>query len=325
MSFFIGNVKIENEIIVAPMAGISDKVFRTICKELGAGLVVGEMVSANALVFENAKTIELLEMADYERPLSQQIFGSDPEIMAKAAQIVEAKMHPDIIDINMGCPVPKVAIKAKSGSYLLKNPKKVYEIVKSVVDAVSIPVTVKIRSGWDEKHINAIEVAKEIEKAGASAITIHGRTRSQMYSGKVDLDIIKKVKQAVGIPVIGNGDIVKYDDAKIMMEKTGCDAVMIARGLLGNPWLVEDSLNYLNKKTIPNKKTKSEKIAMMKRHLNDLIKVKGENRAVLEIRTHFLHYLKGMEGASKVKVDICKCHTEEEINKILDAFLKENI
>ena len=231
----IGNVIIPNQIVLAPMAGISDSAFRRIAKEQGCGLVVAEMVSDKAILYGSKKTIDMLYMKEEERPISQQIFGSDKESFMYAAKFIVDNMHPDIIDINMGCPVPKVATRAQAGSALLKNPSKVYEIVKAIVTSVDIPVTVKIRSGWDESSINAVEIAKVIEKAGASAITVHPRTRSQGYSGKADWNIIKQVKENVKIPVIGNGDIKTCYDAKRMLDETGCDAVMIGRGLLGNP------------------------------------------------------------------------------------------
>ena len=237
MSFKIGNVEINGNIVVAPMAGVSNTTFRKICKSMGASLVVAEMVSDKAILYGNEKTFKLLNMDEVERPISQQIFGSDVDSFVVAAKYIEETMHPDIIDINMGCPVPKVALKAQAGSALLKNPKKIKEIVKAVVNSVSCPVTVKIRSGWDEKSINAVEVAKIVEEAGASAITIHARTRSQGYSGKADYNIIKQVKEAVNIPVIGNGDIKTCFDAKRMLDETNCDLVMVGRGLLGNPWL----------------------------------------------------------------------------------------
>ena len=320
MSFFIGNVEIPGKIIVAPMAGISNKTFRMICKEFGASLVVGEMVSDKAIMFGNEKTLELLEMDEKERPISQQIFGSDLDSFVEAAKRVYDIMHPDIIDINMGCPVPKVAIKNQAGSALLKNPDKIYEIVSNVVKAIPVPVTVKIRAGWDEKSVNCEEVAKICEKAGASAITLHARTRAQGYSGKADWALIKKVVQAVKIPVIGNGDVISCYDAKKMLDETGCAAVMIGRGLLGNPWLVKECVEYLENGKAPCKISFQEKIEMMKRHLLDLVEEKGEQSAVLEIRTHFLYYLKGMPGNAEIKNVICKAKTKEEIINILDKY-----
>lgn len=322
MSFNIGGVKIDGRIIVAPMAGISNKTFRMICKDFGASLVVGEMVSDKAIMFGNEKTLELLKMDESERPISQQIFGSDLDSFIEAAKKVYEVMHPDIIDINMGCPVPKVAIKNQAGSALLKNPDKIYEIVSNVVRAVPCPVTVKIRAGWDENSINCVEVAKVIEKAGASAITLHARTRSQGYSGHANWDLIRQVKEAVNIPVIGNGDVTTCFDAKKMLDETGCDAVMIGRGLLGNPWLIRDCVNYLKDGTLPEKIDMIDKINMMKMHLRNLIEEKGETTAVLEIRTHFLYYLKGMEGSAEVKNNICKAKTEKEILDILDRYME---
>ena len=319
----IGNVEINGKIVLAPMAGITNKTYRMICKEFGAALVVGEMVSDKAILFGNEKTKKLLDMDESERPISQQIFGSDKESFCTAAKKVYEYMHPDIIDINMGCPVPKIAIKSQAGSALLKSPEKVYEIVKAVKESVPCPVTVKIRSGWDENSINCVEVAKICEKAGASAITLHARTRSQGYSGHSDWSLIKKVKESVNIPVIGNGDVTSCYEAKKMLLETGCDLVMIGRGLLGNPWLIKECNDYLNEGKLPKKVTYKEKIEMMKRHLTDLVSEKGEKNAVLEIRTHFLYYLKGLEGSSEIKNMICKETSYENIIKILDNYLNQ--
>jgi len=325
MGFNIGNVKINGNIVVAPMAGVSNMTFRRICKSMGASLVVAEMVSDKAITFGNAKTFELLKMNDDERPISQQIFGSDVDSFVKAAKIVEETMHPDIIDINMGCPVPKVAIKNQAGSALLKNPEKIKEIVSAVVKAVNVPVTVKIRSGWDANSINAVEVAKIIEEAGASAITIHGRTRAQGYSGVADWNIIKEVVEAVNIPVIGNGDVKSCYDAKRMMEETGCAAVMIGRGLLGNPWLIKECVDYLNNGTIPKEIDFNEKIDMMEYHLKELVKDKCEIEAVLEIRSHLLNYLKGLPLNKEIKNKVCKCKSKSEIMDCLEQYRKELI
>lgn len=323
MAFKIGDVKINGEIIVAPMAGISNTTFRRICKQMGASLVVAEMVSDKAITFGNEKTFELLKMHDDERPISQQIFGSDVASFVSAAKTVEEKMHPDIIDINMGCPVPKVAIKNQAGSALLKNPEKIKKIVSAVVNAVSVPVTVKIRSGWDADSVNAVEVAKIIEAAGASAITIHGRTRAQGYSGKADWQIIKEVVDAVSIPVIGNGDVTSCFDAKKMLDETGCAAVMIGRGLLGNPWLVRECVDYLEKGTLPKSISYDEKIDMMEYHLKRLVEDKSEKEAVLEIRTHLLNYLKGLPLNKEIKNEVCKCKSNEEIIDILEEYRKK--
>ena len=241
--FKIGNIEVKTRIVLAPMAGICNSAFRKIIKEMGCGLIYAEMVSDKALVYNSQKTENMLYMEECERPIAQQIFGSDKETFVIAAKKVYEEMKPDIIDINMGCPVPKVAVRAQAGSALLKNPGKIREIVEAVVAAVPIPVTVKIRSGWDHDNINAVEVAKICEEAGASAITVHGRTRSQGYSGHVDYDIIRQVKETVSVPVIGNGDVVDIDSAKKMFD-TGVDAIMIGRGCLGNPWLIRELVRY---------------------------------------------------------------------------------
>ena len=319
----IGNVEINGKIVVAPMAGISNMTFRRICKSMGASLVVAEMVSDKAITYGNEKTFELLRMNDDERPISQQIFGSDVKSFVEAAKIVEKRMKPDIIDINMGCPVPKVAVKNQAGSALLKNPEKVGEIIKAVVEAVKVPVTVKIRSGWDESSINAVEIAKIAEANGASAITIHARTRAQGYSGRADWNIIKAVVDAVNIPVIGNGDVVSCFDAKKMLDETGCSAVMIGRGLLGNPWLVRECVEYLESGKLPNPIDYNEKIDMMEYHLKKLCEDKSEKQAVLEIRNHLLNYLKGLPENKEVKNKVCRCQSENEIIKVLELYRNE--
>ncbi len=323
MQFKIGNITVKNQVVLAPMAGFSNTSFRKIIKSMGCGLIYAEMVSDKAITYKSQKTFELLKMSEEERPIAQQIFGSDKESFVIAAQEIEKTMHPDIIDINMGCPVPKVALKAQAGSALLKNPDKIYEIVKSVVEAVNVPVTVKIRSGWDESNINAVEVAQICEKAGASAITIHGRTRSQGYSGHADWNIIKKVQEAVKIPVIGNGDILSCYDAKRMLEETGCDAIMIGRGCLGNPWLIKECIEYLEKGTIPRKVSDIEKIAMMKYHYKLLKQDKNEKVALLEIRSNILYYLKNMPKSKEIKTQICTTKTEEELLQVLNNYEKE--
>ena len=321
MKWKIGNVEIKNQVVLAPMAGISNTAYRQIIKEMGAGLIFAEMVSDKALVYGSEKTFDLLKMSDMERPIAQQIFGSDVDSFVKAAKLVEDKMHPDIIDINMGCPVPKVAIKSQAGSALLKNPDKIKEIVSAVVKAVSVPVTVKIRSGWDANSVNAVEVAKVIEEAGASAITVHGRTRAQGYSGNADWNIIKQVKEAVKIPVIGNGDVTSAEKAKEMLDFTGCDAVMIGRGVLGNPWLINECVTYLESGIIPPKPSAREKIEMLKRHYQLLVDSTSEKQAILEIRTHALWYIKGMPKSAYIKNEICKTKNSEDLFKILNDYL----
>ena len=324
MKWNIGNVEIKNNVVLAPMAGISNSAYRTIIKEMGAGLIYAEMVSDKAISYESKKTIDMLYMTDMERPIAQQIFGSDKESFVKAAKYIEKTMKPDIIDINMGCPVPKVAIKNQAGSALLKNPEKVYEIVSSVVNAVNVPVTVKIRSGWDNNSINAVEIAKMIERAGASAITVHPRTRAQGYTGNADWNIIKAVKENVTIPVIGNGDIRSCYDAKRMLEETKCDAVMIGRGVLGNPWLIKECIEYLNTGKEPIKVSLKEKMEMVKRHYKLLEETKGEKLALLEMRTHAAWYLKGLENSTKLKEAIFKTKTKEEFLKQIDDFIEQN-
>ena len=322
--FQIGNIKIKNRIVLAPMAGICNSAYRTIIKDLGCGLIFAEMVSDKAITYENKKTIDMLYMTDYERPIAQQIFGSDVDSFVKAAKYIYENMHPDIIDINMGCPVPKVAVRAQAGSALLKNPEKVYEIVKSVVNSVPIPVTVKIRSGWDNNNINAVEIAKVCEHAGASAITVHPRTRSQGYSGKADWSIIKQVKESVNIPVIGNGDIRSCYDAKKMLEETGCDAVMIGRGVLGNPWLIRECVQYIEEGEEPILVKEEEKLNMMLYHFHKLLELKNEKLALLEIRSHAAWYLKGIPKTSELKNDIFKVKTKEEFEMLINKFKKES-
>jgi nifR3 family TIM-barrel protein len=315
----IGNVEIKNRIIFAPMAGISNISYRKIIKEMGAGLIYSEMISNMGIVYNSKKTIDLLKINDNERPISIQIFGSDVESFVKAAKYIEENVKPDIIDINMGCPVPKVALKSQAGSALLKNPDKIYEIVKSVVENIKTPVTVKIRSGWDDKNINAIEVAKICESAGASAICIHPRTRAQGYSGLSNWEIIKKVKESVSIPVIGNGDIKTIYDAKRMLDETKCDAVMIGRATLGNPWFIKECVDYIENNKIIEKPTNKEKIDMIKRHYELLKENTSEKQALLEIRTHALWYIKGIPNANNAKGLLTNAKTEKDLFDILDS------
>lgn len=318
MKWKIGNIEIKNQIVLAPMAGISNPSYMKICEEMGVGYAITELLSAEAIVRENKKTLEMLNGIDkLNIPVAIQIFGSDAATMAKAAQIITNLHQKALIDINMGCPVPKVALRAQAGSALLKNPDRVREIVKAVVAAVPIPVTVKIRSGWDMNSINAPIIAKICEEAGAQAIAIHGRTRSQGYTGSVDLDIIKAVKESVSIPVIGNGDIRSCYDAKKMLDYTGCDAVMIGRGVLGNPWLIRDCVNYLEECLPPESVSIKEKIEMIKKHMHLLIEQKGEKLAILEMRSHFAWYLKGIANSSKIRVSLQQAKTEKEVLELL--------
>ena len=320
--FKIGNVEIKNNVCLAPMAGVCNSAFRRIIKEMGAGLLYAEMVSDKAICYDNEKTKDMLYMTEEERPIAQQIFGSDKESFVKAAKIIEETMHPDIIDINMGCPVPKVAVRSQAGSALLKNPKKIYEIVKAVKEAVSVPVTVKIRSGWDKESINAVEVAKICEEAGASAIAVHPRTRSQGYQGLADWTIIKQVKENVSIPVIGNGDILTAEDAKKMMMDTGCDAVMIGRGVLGNPYLIKQINTYLETGVLLPDQTPVDKIKTCLKHFDYLLKIKPEKVAVLEMRTHGAWYLKGLPNGVSVKKKLYELKTKDEFINVMEEYME---
>lgn len=321
MKWKIGNVTIDNQVILAPMAGITNEAFRSICKEMGAGLVVCEMISDKALSFNNAKTIKMTHVNSSEHPLSMQIFGADEETLVYAAKWITENTDADIIDINMGCPVNKVAKKAGAGSSLLRDPKRVYEITKAVVEATHLPVTVKIRIGWDENNINAVENAKMIERAGAAAIAVHGRTRAQMYSGKANLDVIKEVVESVNIPVIGNGDVVDGPSALHMLEYTGCKAVMIGRGCLGNPWVFKEINQYLDNKEILPRPTKKEIYDMIIDQHNRLLSLKGEHLALLEMRSHVGWYLKGMPNAAAVKNAANMAKSFDEVDRILKEFL----
>jgi tRNA-dihydrouridine synthase B len=323
MTFKIGNVQIANQVCLAPMASIGNSAFRRIIKEFGCGLVYAEMVSNKAILHGSKKTKKLLYLTEYERPIAQQIFGSDKESFVEAAKIIYELTRPDIIDINMGCPVPKVAIKSQAGACLLKYPDKIYDIVSAVVGSVPCPVTVKIRSGWDSGSINAVEVASICEKAGASAIAVHPRTRSQGYSGKADWDIIKQVKKAVTIPVIGNGDIKSAEDAKKMLDETDCDAIMIGRATIGNPWIIKEIVHYLDNGVILNKPTISDKVDMCKKHLNYLLENKDEKTALVQIKNHATWYLKGIPHINRVKKDIHGTRNVSELLEIFDKYLQQ--
>lgn len=321
--FQIRDVELKNNIILAPMAGVCNEAFRIVCHKHGAGMVCAEMVSDKALYYNNQKTINMLKTSPLEHPLSMQVFGSDIETIVQAAKMIDEHCDCEIIDINMGCPVNKVAKKANAGSALLKDPDKVYNIVKSVVENVKKPVTVKIRSGWDENSINAVEIAKLIEKAGASAITIHPRTRAQMYNGHSNWDIIRQVKEAVKIPVIGNGDIKTALDAKKMMEETKCDAVMVGRGALGNPWIFEEIDHYFKTGELLERPTYDEIKNQILEHVDLLINLKNEKVAILEMRSHVAWYIKGMPNSTFFKNELFKCSTKEELLKLIDLYFED--
>ena len=314
----IGNIEIKNRIVCAPMAGITNESYRHILKKMGAGLIYTEMVSIMGIVYNSKNTIDLLKINDFERPISVQIFGHDKESFINAAKFVCDNIKPDILDINMGCPVPKVALKSQAGSGLLKNPDKIYDIVSSIVKNIKIPVTVKIRSGWDDDNINCVEVAKIIEKAGASAIAIHPRTRSQGYSGNADWSLIKKVKESVNIPVIGNGDIKTIYDAKRMLDETNCDAVMIARSIIGNPWFVKECIEFVENNKIIDKPSYKEIIDMINYHYELLKKNSSDRKAILDIKTHALAYLKHIPGTKEIKNKLAMSKSEDDFKNCLN-------
>lgn len=311
----IGNVNIDGYVALAPMAGVADKAFRELCMEFGACYCVSEMVSSKGISYNSAKSAQLMELSEKEHPCAVQIFGNEPETMAQAAKFA-LQYSPEIIDINMGCPAPKIS-GGGAGAALMKDPVLCGEIVKEVTKAVDIPVTVKIRKGFDDDNINAVEVATICEENGASAVTIHGRTRAQYYSGKADLSIIKEVKNALSIPVIGNGDITTPDDAKRMFEYTNCDLLMVGRGALGNPWVFKNINAYFNgdKLTTP---TFEEKMQVMKRHIEKLAQNKGEYVGMKEARAHIPHYFKGFSGAAKLRNDACRVSTLSDLYALIE-------
>lgn len=305
---------------LAPMAGIADLAFRELCVQYGAAYTVSEMVSSKGLTMGDKKSAQLLTLGN-DRPAGVQIFGDDPEIMAKAA-VKCLDFNPDIIDINMGCPAPKIAMNG-GGASLMKKPELAYEITKAVVQAVDIPVTVKIRKGWDEESVNAVEMAELAEKAGASAVAVHGRTRQQMYSGSVDFDIIAQVKKAVGIPVIANGDIKDEQSAAIMLEKTNADAIMIGRGALGNPWVFSKINAYLDECRVLPEPSVTQKMVVMLKHIQKIIEYKGEYTAMREARHHAAYYTKGMRGGAKLRAEIGKLERFEQLQELSYRILKE--
>jgi nifR3 family TIM-barrel protein len=318
----IGSVEIPNRVVVAPMAGITNSAFRVTVKEFGAGLVVCEMISDRGIQLRNKKTLEMLFIDETEHPLSIQIFGGNKASLVEAAQFVAENTTADIIDINMGCPVNKI-IKAEAGAKWLLDPDKVYEMVHAVSSAIDKPVTVKMRIGWDEQHVFAVENAQAAEAAGAAAIGMHGRTRVQMYEGSADWDVLKQVKQSITIPFMGNGDVKTPEDAKRMLEEVGADAVMIGRAALGNPWMIHRTKQYLETGELLPEPTPREKISTAKLHLERLADLKGEKIASREFRQHAAYYLKGISRAAKVKAAINQAEDKQTIFDLLDAFVEK--
>lgn len=319
----IGTVTLQNNVFLAPMAGVTDLPFRLLCKQQGCGLVYTEMVSAKGLYYNDKRTERLLTVHEEEKPVAVQIFGSEPEIMAQIAQDA-VKTGGSIIDINMGCPTPKI-VKNGEGSALMKKPELVAEIVKAVSQAVDVPVTVKMRKGWDENSVNAVEIAKIAEENGAKAVTVHGRTREEFYSGKADWEIIKNVKKSLSISVIGNGDITSPEDAKRMLEYTGCDGIMVGRAAQGNPWIFSRILRYLETGELVPEPTVEEKISKALEHVRMLVEYKGEYVGIREARKHVAWYIKGMKNAAKIKNRINQIDTLAQLEQILHTMLENNM
>jgi nifR3 family TIM-barrel protein len=317
----IGDIEMKNRVVLAPMAGVCNPAFRLIAKEFGTGLVCAEMVSDKAILHGNKRTLEMLFVDEREKPLSLQIFGGDRETLVEAAKVVDKQTNADIIDINMGCPVPKVT-KCDAGARWLLDPNKIYEMVSAVVDVVDKPVTVKMRIGWDDEHIYAVENARAVERAGGKAVSVHGRTREQQYTGKANWDIIKDVKEAVSIPVIGNGDVFSPEDAKRLLDHTGCDGVMIGRGALGNPWMLYRTIQYLTNGELLGDPTPREKLEVAILHLDRLIALRNEVVAVREMRKHLAWYLKGLPGGARVKDVIMEETGRDRLVAILENYVK---
>ncbi|MBB6733341.1 tRNA dihydrouridine synthase DusB [Cohnella zeiphila] len=316
----IGDIEMNNNVVLAPMAGVCNPAFRLIAKEFGCGLVCAEMVSDKAILHGNKRTLEMLFVDEREKPLSLQIFGGDKESLVEAVRFVDRNTNADIIDINMGCPVPKVT-KCDAGARWLLDPNKIYEMVSYAVDAAKKPVTVKMRIGWDDEHIYAVENAQAVERAGGAAVSVHGRTREQLYTGHANWDIIRDVKQAVSIPVIGNGDVFSPEDAERMLSYTGVDGVMIGRGALGNPWMLYRTVHYLTTGEILPEPSPAEKVRIAMLHLDRLINLKGEAQAVREMRKHLAWYLKGLPDAAKVKNEIMEMTARSAVETKLAEYV----
>lgn len=319
----IGNVQLDNEVFLSPMAGVTDLPFRLICKEKGCGMLYTEMINAKALCYDDENTKKMLKIEDEEHPIAVQIFGSDPEFMGKAAAIMNEYPN-EILDINMGCPAPKV-IKNGDGSALMRNPKLAAEVLESVVKNSKKPVTLKIRKGWDDDSVNAVEIAKIAEECGISALAIHGRTREQFYSGKADWDIIAEIKQSINIPVIGNGDVFEVEDAVNMLEKTKCDAIMIGRGAQGNPWIFKRINHYMKTGEILPEPTLEEKITTAIKHMNLAVSEHGDYVAVREMRKHIGWYLKGLKNSAKYRDQINKITDYKEVIFMLEEYMQDSL
>lgn len=322
--FQIGNHVMDNRVVLAPMAGISNSAFRLTVKEFGAGLVYAEMISDKGIVQKNERTMNMLYIDERENPLSLQIFGGDKETLVEAAKYVDQNTNADIIDINMGCPVSKI-IKCEAGAKLLLDPKKIYEMVAAVVDNVKKPVSVKMRTGWDLDHLYAVQNAQAIERAGGSAVAVHGRTRVQMYEGHADWDIIRQVKENVNITVIGNGDVETPQDAKRMLEQTGVDGVMIGRAALGDPWMIYRTVEYLESGELKPEPSVREKMDVCLLHFERLLALKGENIAVREMRKHASWYLKGIRGNGKARNVINSTESAKELRAVINNFAEEQM
>lgn len=321
-SWKIRDISIENQVVVAPMAGISNAAFRTICKEFGAGLIYTEMVSDKALFYQNVKTLGMTQVEEKEHPLTMQLFGHDIDSMVYAAKLLDTQTDCDIIDINMGCPVNKI-IKSDAGSALMKDVDYAVSLVDAIIKEVQKPVTVKMRVGWDSDNVTCVELAKKLEKIGVSALAVHGRTRKQMYEGKADWSYIKQVKDAVSIPVMGNGDIRSAEDAKRMLDETGCDAVMIGRGVLGDPWLIKETVEYLKTGSYASQTSVQEKFMFARKHAQRLCNLKGEKVGMKEMRGHAAWYVKGLKNCHYLKNQVSQMSTYQEFDDLLSEYENE--